>query len=218
MPMDLRNRATRLALGFGLFYALSVFIGATAAGGSTWGTGVGYALVFGPFFVLISYPLILALQAGLVYVVRRLARCTTREPALWGYVPVFLLSLLFLSAAAVGPGSPEAHFRRLVAADIPESVSGIEYWYRRGFGNSQWALRFQIAPADFDAVLARHPYKEREIEESRQPWMSEEFESKQTVPLVYQYFYSEPGPGGGLNINIYTDATRSNVVLLGSYD
>ena len=213
-----KNGKTRLAIGVGIFYAISVVIGASFAGGSNGNPNIGYGVIFGPLFALVTLPMVFALQAGMVYVVGRITKRLTTEPALWGHAPIILLSVLFLCIPFQGPVPPETRFRMHVADDIPESVSDIESWHRRGFGNSQWSVIFRIAPEDFSAVLAKYPYDEGRIEEGLEPWVPDEFAGKIDRPLVYSYSYSEPGPGGGLHVNLYANGEKSQVLLVGSYD
>ena len=150
-----------LSIAFGAVYYLSVLIGTTYSAGSTWQAGFGKALFFGTFWFLVTYPVILAVQAGLAYLVRRVRRIQESRASVWEFLPCMLLSALVLSASI--PESPESQFRRFVADRVPPSVSTIMCWHGASFSGKNWVLSFTVAPEDLDAVINRYPYVKEDL-------------------------------------------------------
>ncbi len=107
-----------------------------------------------------------------------------------------------------------------MADTIPPSVSDIRCWYARGMGCGSWAVSFRIAPEDFHSVLARHPYKEKRLDEFSQPWLPEGIGGRPEEPLVHAYTYSEGRPQDGNSrwVSVYANERRDLVYVVGGYD
>jgi len=243
------RRRTLLSAGFGAAYYAAILIGDSASAGSTWREGMGHALIFGTFFFVVSFPLILLIQAGVVRLLRGLwfrfskDASKTRVPPppkgivtapgaprristvpIWEFVPLAVLTGLFLSAAS--GSSQEDEFRRFVSRDRPQSVRSFNCWYMSGHGTRSWVVSFRIAPADFPRVITRYPYVQsanpdgfelsvlKDVRESRDDFPVE----YPSEPMVLCYRHSMPGPGGGLHVSIYANAEKSLVYVIGSFN
>jgi hypothetical protein len=205
-----------------LIYAAAVFVGDACSAGSTFGEGVGHAGVFGTFFVLVTFPMLVAAGFFLRWAFERLARrpLPYRSTLPWFvHVP---LSLAFISS--VIPDSPETLFRRYVADDVPRSLSDVRYWHTSGFGNSTTVMSFRLDPAEFGKVISRYEYVERSDPGGFRPSFIEQLAESRPdfpvslpgTPLVYEYSYSEPGPGGGLQIWHYATGAHDCVITVQS--
>lgn len=208
-----------LAFLFGLVYFLSAVVGYAFSVGSTLTrAGLFDGLVFGTVLFFVTYPIILLLQRGLVFVIGKCRGKPVDGPVVWGYVPCLLICLLFLSAAII-PRSPESYFRRFVADTVPSSVSDIRYYISKGFGNSLWVVIFRIAPEDFGAVLSRYPYEEEQLPPDYELWIPDGVGDYPKEPVVYRYSHHVPEPrGGGLWVSVFANKDKSLVYLIGSYD
>jgi hypothetical protein len=207
------SRRNILATVFGVVYYASIIVGDAYAAGSTWRAGIGHALLFGTFFFIISYPILLLVQHLLFGIARRMLRKPSAGPSIWAYIPCVLISMLFFSAAI--PRSPESYFEWFVADPVPPSVSDIEYWHTSGYGNSGWIITFRISPDEFDQILSMCPYKERFVSEGEVLRIPEGAVTPPREPLVHCYSYSEPGPGGGLLVDILANENKDRVYVIG---
>ncbi|MHC4198362.1 MAG: hypothetical protein ACYSU0_00025 [Planctomycetota bacterium] len=208
-----------LAFLFGPVYLLSFVVGYAFSAGSTL-TRAGFfqGLTWGTLSLFVIYPIILLFQRGLVFVIGKCRGKPVVGFVVWEYVPCLLISLLFLGTAII-PRSPESYFRRFVADTVPSSVSDIRYHHAKGFGESQWVVIFRIAPEDFDAVLSRYPYEEKQLSPDYEPWIPDGVGDYPKEPMVYRYSHHVPKPrGGGLWVSVYANKDKSLVYLIGTYD
>jgi hypothetical protein len=208
-----------LSVCFGGFYFAALLIGDARGAGSTFQAGIGHAIFFGTFFFVLTLPLILLLQVGLMWLVRRVLRRKYRGVSILEFLPIIILSLFFI--LPLQSRSPQDTFTWFVADELPASVRDIRNWHTSGFGTSFRVISFKISPNEFEQVLTRYPYEMCEHPKG----VKLDFSKRKgyTIqnprePLVVGYHYSEPGPGGGLRISIYSNSSRDTVYVVRSYD
>jgi hypothetical protein len=205
----------------GLVYYSAILTGDASGAGGTWRDGAGHAILFGTFGFIMTFPVILLLQAVMTRRVRKWRSKPSGAVPVWEFAPIALMSLLFLSGAL--PKTPQHYFQRFVADDMPQSVHDLKYWHTRSFGGSSWMLSFRIAPQDFDQVLTRHTYKKTEQPagiELTDLKIKHELRKDFPVPypqekMVISYEYHDPQPGDGLRVWIYANEARDLVYVIG---
>lgn len=210
---------------FGLFYLASILIGDCFAAGTRWQDGIADALIFGTFFFVISFPLILLLQVGLKRLVARWLKISPGKTPLWGFLPMVAISLLFLSGLRGVP--PESHIRRFVVDPLPPSIHDAHAWYRRCFNSSIWVLSFRIDPSELDRVLSRHPYKQTDCRQGHDlsllgTWVDQGSDfpvpyPKEPMVVSYSYNGIHSDGSSGKSITIYVNEQRNLVYAMGSY-
>ncbi len=210
------RKRVALSIAFGAVYYLSVLIGMTYSAGSTWQAGFGKALFFGTFWFLVTYPIILAVQAGLAYLVRRVRRTQESRASVWEFLPCMLLSALMLSAST--PESPESQFRRFVADRVPPSVSNIKCWQGSSFSGKSWVLSFTVAPEDLNAVLNRYPYVKKDLVPGYLLEIPGGVIEAPKEPMAYCYSYSSPPSERPRWMAVYVNGEMTRVYVIGGYD
>lgn len=163
---------------------------------------------------------------GIGYFLRGVAERRLRRPLPWRVaLPWFVhvpLSLALLTS--VIPDSPQKQFRRIVADDVPHSLSDVRFWRTRGFGNSMDVMSFRVNPSEFGKVLSRYEYAERKEAEGVRPHLVMEVAESRpqfpislpSSPLVYEYSYSSPERPFGMWI--YTTTDKDFAIVVRSID
>ena len=210
------KKRVALSIVFGVVYYLCVFIGATYSAGSTWEAGSGNGLFFGTFWFLISYPVLLGIQAGLAYLFRRVRKIHEKRVSAWEFLPCVLLSALFLSTAI--PQSPESQFRRFVADRVPPSVSNIKCWHRGTFSGRQWVVSFSMAPEDLEAVLSRNRYEKQDLSPGQMLEIPGGVIETPKEPMAYCYSYSAPPSERPRWMKVYVNHERTRAYVIGGRD
>ncbi len=215
-------RRLQISTCFGLFYLASILVGDCLGVGSRWKDGIGHALFFGTFGFIVTFPLILLLQSGIRRVVARVRRMPAEGTPLWESLPVTAMSLLFLSSLA--GRSPESVMKRFLVDPVPSSVHDTQVWYTRTFNSTQWVIRFQIAPEDFDAVLARYPYQKDESPHGCDMWQLKAYIDEDgsfpveypTEPMLVSYTYHRAwGEYKSEDVTVYSNKQRNLVYAIG---
>jgi len=207
-----------------LLYAIAIIVGDACSAGSTFREGMGHATIFGTFFVVVTFPMLVGIGFFLRWAAERLLHrpIPYRSVLPWFvHVPV---SLAFLSSAI--PDSPKTLFRQYVADDVPHSLSEVRYWRTSGFGNSIVVMSFRLAPSEFSKILSRYEYTERSESDGVKPQLLAQLTegrpdfpiSLPASPLVYEYSHSKPGPGGGLHISHYATKNKDYIITVRTYD
>lgn len=82
-------------------------------------------------------------------------------------------------------------------------------------------MSFRLDPSEFNKVISRRQYAEHYEPEGCRLDTLQQLVSRPGFPivlpdspLVYMYEYSEPRPGGGLQVTLYTTQSRDHVVLV----
>lgn len=206
---------------FGLFYLASVLVGDCLGVGSRWQDGIFHALFFGTFGFVVTFPLILLLQKGVRRVVARVRRMPVEGTPLWEFLPTIAMSLLFLSSLT--ERSPESVVERFLVKPAPPSMHEARFWYTRTFNSTQWVMRFQIAPEDFDGVLARYPYQKDESPHGCDMWQLRTYTDSEgfpveypTEPMVVSYTYHrKTGEYKSEDVTVYSNRKRNLVYAVG---
>ena len=207
-----------------LLYAVAALVGDAYAASSTFREGIGHALVFGTFFLLVTFPLLVAIGTLVRWALERMVRrpLPCREVLPWfTHVPLSL-ALLFSTL----PDSPQAIFRWYVADDVPFSLSELRCWHTRGFGDSAAILSFKLDPSEFGKVLSRYEYVEHfEPDGIRPPLLARLAKDRAhfpialpSTPLVYEYAHVRPGLAGGFRISHYATKSQDYVITVRSSD
>jgi hypothetical protein len=142
-------------------YSAVVVVGDSFSAASSFRDGLSHALFFGPLFVVVTFPILVGFGFGLRWVIERLIRRPLPFRSIIPFAVLVPVSLSMLSSAI--PDSPKTVFRRFVADDVPESLSGLQFWKRSGFGNSTVIVKFKLNPEDFGKVISRYAYSEEEL-------------------------------------------------------
>jgi len=208
-----------LSVCFGLVYAASVILGDAASACSTFQAGLGHAVFFGTFFIIGTLPLILLLQVGLTRLIRRILHSESKRVPTLEFVPIALVSLLFLSSLI--PESPEDHFVRFVADVPPASLHDVRCWHTRGYGNGIAVVSFRVSPSEFEKVLTRYAYQKTELPEGASLSLLRSLCARKGFPIDYPpepmvvaYRYSVPRSNGDFYVSIYANAARSLVYVV----
>lgn len=144
-----------------VIYSAAVVVGDSFSAASSFRAGLSHALFFGPFFVVVTFPILVGFGYGLRWLIERLIRRQLPFRKIIPFAVLVPVCLSMLSSAI--PDSPKTVFRRYVADDVPESLSGLQFWKRSGFGNSTVIVQFNVNPRDFGKVVSRYTYSEEEL-------------------------------------------------------
>lgn len=201
-------------------YAVVIWVSTALSAGGPFIGRLGNAAIFGTIFVVFTFPVLVGVGFVLRWVLELvLSRSLPFRSIVpwWTHIP---LSITFIIGAI--PESSEGLFRRYVADEVPLSLSEVRFWRTSGFGNSIVMLSYRIDSKEFEKVLERFEYEERSGGTGMPPPFFNDLANAQAdfpislpaSPLVYEYSYSEPGSGGGLNISHYATEQKDFVLTI----
>jgi hypothetical protein len=206
------------AFAFGLFALEGRTLASTLFG------DVFFAVAFSIIPVVVGFPILV----GIGFLVRLIAeRLLKRRIPGRTYAPCLIPAVL--GVACVGGSflldrSPRKLFHDYLNTDPPASLSNFQYWWDTLPGDTLYVFSFDLAPSDFNKLLANHQFVEDSNPEDIRQALKENFPTGlpglniqlPQAPLIIMYKYSTENPPGLPHIiNVFTTEKRHQVVICG---